>query len=368
MALTFGIEEEFVLLDPATLAPVDCGLDAVAELDDQAVGSVVREFLPSQVEFASAPCATADEALAQLGGFRHRLSAWADDVGVVAAGTGTPFRVGGATPSWDGRYAVIAADIGAIADEHHINGLHVHVGIPDRDDRVHASNGLRPWQHVLLALSSNSPYWAGRDTDFASWRAIHSRRWTTYGVTPWFTDAAEYDATFELLSGVGATSDAGAVNWYARLSAKHPTLETRTCDVQLDPASTVALAVVVRALVAAALERSAEPPDGPEAWDAALWHSARWGTAGTLLDPETVRLAPATAVLARLHARVSPYLADRFERVLVDGYLRRVVECGTGAAFQRRAAQQGCPALAGLYRHQLAGGTAATRPRVPARA
>ena len=77
---------------------------------------------------------------------------------------------------------------------------------------------------MLLALSANSPFWHGSDTGFASWRGVHSRRWTTYGIPPWFADPDEYDRAVAALMGVGATSDLGAINWAVRLSSRYPTI------------------------------------------------------------------------------------------------------------------------------------------------
>ncbi|AIX99920.1 hypothetical protein ART_0322 [Arthrobacter sp. PAMC 25486] len=91
---------------------------------------------------------------------------------------------------------------GALSGEHEINGLHVHTGIPDQESGVHALNADRRWLPTLLAISANSPFWCGSDTGFASWRAIHSRRWTTAGCPPWFADAADYRARVAALMGI----------------------------------------------------------------------------------------------------------------------------------------------------------------------
>jgi carboxylate-amine ligase len=217
MPVTFGIEEEFVLLDRTRLEAVDLGGEAVAALSrgqGSAGDTIVHEFFESQLEHATPVCAGLPDAWDAVTGFRRRLADWADAAGVLAVGSGTPFRV--AEPSAvtaDERYERIAHDIGGLTAEHQINGLHVHVGIPDRDAGVHISNGLRPWLPVLLALSANSPFWQGRDTDFDSWRTIHSRRWTTHGVPPLFRDAADYDRTVAALRGLGATSDPATINW-----------------------------------------------------------------------------------------------------------------------------------------------------------
>lgn len=351
-AVTFGLEEEFVLLQPRTLSTVDVGLEAVAELRGSVPGAVMREFFPSQIEYATPVCRTVDDALLAVSGFRARLSAWAEAAGVVVAPSGTPFATDGRAPQLEGRYAAIAQDIAGLTAEHQLNGLHVHVGIADRDAGVRASNFLRPWLPVLLALSANSPFWQGRDTGFASWRAIHSRRWTTHGIPPHFDDAAEYDRAVRRLGGIGATSDAGTINWVARLSATHPTLEVRVCDVPLDPHSSVALAALIRGLVAVGAERGAPRPERFEGWDAALWHAARHGTASTLVDPVTGRLVPAAGVLESLVALVRPRLPGADLRV-IECFLAEHAVHGGGAAQQRRAHARG--RLVALYRDRIAG-------------
>jgi len=350
--VTFGIEEEFVLLDRDTLATVDVGVSAVEDLRGTCPGAVVREFFPSQIEFATPVCTDAGEVFAAIAEFRRRLGDWAATVGVVPAGSGTPFTSDGRSRALEGRYAAIAEDIAGLTPEHQLNGLHVHVGIPDRDAGIRASNALRPWLPVLLALSANSPFWAGHDTGFASWRVIHGRRWTTHGIPPYFGDAAEYDEALERIAGVGATSDAGTINWHARLSAGHPTLEVRACDAQLGPATSVALAVIVRALVVEGFGRDTPRPRQYEAWDAALWHAARYGTAGTLVDPATGHPAPAAVVIGSLRHRVEPHL-EAAERRIVDGFLAEIASRGTGAARQRRAHAAGT--LGRLYRDSLVG-------------
>jgi carboxylate-amine ligase len=349
----FGIEEEFVLLDPQTLTAVDRAPEAIAALRDEVRGVVGKEFFPSQVEFASPVFTTADEALDAVHDFRRRLAGWADAAGLVVAASGTPFRTRAlADISPDDRYAHIAGDIAGVTPDHQINGMHVHVSIPDRESGVRASNVLRSWLPTLLAMASNSPFWHGVDTGFDSWRAIHSRRWTTYGVPPRFADAADHDATMQALRGIGATSDPGTINWNIRLSARYPTVEVRVFDTPLDPRSSVALAVVTRALVASS-ER--EEPARPEIdiTDAALWHAARYGVRQTLVDPQTDRLMPARDVLDVLVGVVWPHLRDDVERELVTDLRDRLVREGSGAQQQRAAHAAGTNALIGLYRRLL---------------
>jgi carboxylate-amine ligase len=351
-AVTFGVEEEFVLLDPATLQTVDRGIAAVEDLSGSCPGVVVREFFPSQIEFATPICVDVDAAFDAVLTFRRRLARWARDAGVVVASSGTPYATDDRSHVWEGRYAAIARDIAGLTPDHQLNGLHVHVGIPDRDAGVRASNFLRPWLPVLLALSANSPFWHAGDTGFASWRALHSRRWTTHGIPPYFGDASEYDRSLERLNGVGATSDAGTINWYARLSAAHPTLEVRVCDAQLDPSSSIALAALIRALVVAGWNRETARPVRFEGADAALWHAARYGTAETLVDPIRGVPVPACAAIEALRDLAHPHLPPADQR-LVDGFLADVARSGGGAARQRAA--HAARSLTALYSNRLVG-------------
>lgn len=365
---TFGIEEEFVLLDPATLIATDRAAEAIEALRAHGGGAVGKEFFPSQLEFDSPVLSSATEALDAVLGFRARLRSWTDAAGLVAAGAGTPFRTQPRTGiSPDVRYAHIAGDIAGVTPDHQINGLHVHVAIPDREYGIRASNLLRGWLPTLLALSADSPFWHGVDTGFDSWRSIHGRRWTTYGVPPRFADAAEHDRLRSALSGIGATSDPGTINWNVRLSARYPTVEVRVFDAQLDGRSSVALAVLTRALVMAADEPSPVPPDGVDITDAALWHAARYGVRGTLVHPRTSHLVPAREALDALRSFAGPHLVDAQERELVDELFERVLRDGTGAVRQRAAYAAGTDALAELYRSELVAGVRPAPRRAPRR-
>lgn len=367
-APTFGIEEEFVLLDPVTLIATDRAAEAIDALRPFGGGVVGKEFFPSQLEHASPVLATAGEALDAVHGFRARLRSWADAAGLVAAGSGTPFRTQPrAGISADARYAHIAGDIAGVTPDHQINGLHVHVAIPDREYGIRASNLLRDWLPTLLALSAGSPFWHGVDTGFDSWRSIHGRRWTTYGAPPRFADAADLDRTLAALRGVGATSDPGTINWNVRLSARYPTVEVRVFDAQLDGRSSVALALLTRALVMAAAEASPVASEGVDITDAALWHAARYGVRAALVHPRSPRLVPAREALQELHAFAEPHLLDAHERELVDELFERVLRDGSNAARQRAAYAGGIGALTELYRSELVAGMQPAPRRMPRR-
>lgn len=360
---TFGIEEEFVFLDRETLRPADVADGAFAHLaaDPRWKPLAHREFLAAQVEHASAVFTTMAEAQEALVGFRREVAAEADRYGVVAASVGCPpdalpFPTITDTP----RYQRIVDDMDGVIADHQIQGLHVHVGIDDRDDGVRALNAIRNWLPLLSAISGDSPVWRGYDTGYESWRNVGQRRWTTTGCPPEFVDAADYDRRLERLVGIGGMKDHAIIMWAARLSDHVPTVEIRVADAQLEAWSAVLFAALCRALVdsvidtslgaAAAVLPSAGAAPGPELLNAALLHAAHSGLDALVLDPVLGELRPAVEVLDRAQALLGPALESSGDSELVAAGLARLLEQGTGAARQRTAfAAGGMPALRELY-------------------
>lgn len=358
---TLGVEEEYMFLDPTTLRPANVGeLIRSKLLDGRPTSTFVsHEFLASQLERSTPVFHTIDQAEADLSVFRRRLAAAAEEHGVVAAAVGTPFDTAG----WpaitdDDRYHRVETEFRGLVTDHLISGTHVHVAIPDRATGVHALNRIRVWLPTLLALAGNSPYWHAADTGFDSWRAVHMRRWSTIGCPPPFADGADYERRIRRLVGIGGTYDIRTIWWNARLAEEHPTLEVRVSDAQLDVAATLLLAALVRGLVVTAIEeatRGVAPTDiDPELLDAALWHAARDGVTGSLLNPRTLELDPAAEVVRAMLEHVAAALDAHGDGGRVRELLARLWRDGTGAARQRHAMRRGgLEGLRDLYARTL---------------
>ncbi len=110
-------------------------------------------------------------------------------------------------------------------------GMHVHVAVADRHEGIAVLDRVRPWLAVLSALASNSPYWQGRDTGYASYRSIVLGRLPTVGPSPVWGSISVYDRVIREVINTGAAFDAGMVYYDARLSPRHPTIEIRVPDV-----------------------------------------------------------------------------------------------------------------------------------------
>lgn len=355
---TFGIEEEYVFLDPVTLEPREASNEVYRDLGVNRVESrqVQREFLLCQLERTTPVCSTLDDAMRDLGDFRRRLRKSSETAGVLVAATATPPRMSGIAKVADkARYHAISTNYRALTDEHYLSGLHVHVAVPDREAGVRALNRIRTWMPTLVALSSNSPFWANGDTRFNSWRTINLQRWTTHGCPPVFADAADYERRTLRLVGIGGHVERALLAWNIRLSDHYPTIEVRAADSQLEAWHAVLVAALVRGLVSTALA-SSDPValDDAEFLDVSLWHAARDGITGQLVNPQTEKLAPAREVVTALLDHISAALAEEGDRETVTGWLDRLFEEGTGADRQRAAfTSGGLPSVAALLRSTL---------------
>lgn len=345
---TFGIEEEFQFLDPASLRPANVAAQIYRALMDSPDWHDVthKEFLASQVEHASAVFTSLDEARTALLGFRRFVADRAGELGVVAASIGTPPTTTPFPAITDvERYHRIVRDMSGIIADHQLSGLHVHVGVPDREAGVVALNAARPWMPLLTAISANSPLWRGFDTGYASWRTVLLRRWTISGCPPSFRDAADYDRRTRRLLGIGGVADLALLAWDVRLSEHMPTIEFRMGDAQLDAESTLLIAALCRALVTHAIDQpeatdaaaneSADVP--PELLSAALLHSAHDGMQDQVFDPLVGGLAPADEALRGFVRKLEPELRAVGDFEAVEESATRLLRDGTGADRQRAA-------------------------------
>ncbi|MFD9124036.1 glutamate--cysteine ligase [Kitasatospora sp. NPDC059571] len=342
--LTIGIEEEYLLLDPASGVPVARAAQVrrAARLRPELKrGEVQRELLQAQLEVATPVCQDLEQAGRHLLRMRQALGEAARQEGCRLAACGAaPFTDRLPVPVTDtARYRSMHADTRLLTDQQLITGMHVHLGIPDRDAGIVVMNGLRPWLPLLIALAANSPLWQNTDTGFASWRTVVFGRWPVSGPPPFFVDADDYDRRTRALVDGELIRDLGQIYWHIRLSEHFPTVEIRAMDVQLRPDEAVMLAGVVRALAARALtDAKAEPNNTPvrqETLAAAVWHSARHGCSSTVFDPLSGRLSKTCDAAAALLDHIEPVIEKTDRRHIVPA-LERLLREGNGAARQLR--------------------------------
>ncbi|WP_240675115.1 glutamate--cysteine ligase [Cellulomonas endophytica] len=346
---TVGVEEELLLVDPASGRPVPRAGEALAAAGRAAdplpgkppvAVDLTTELQQEQLETATPPRTDAGDLLEDL----RRLRAAADDaaraVGARAAALAcSPLPVRPHLAPGE-RYAAIAAQFARTSAEQLTSGCHVHVAVTDAEEGVGVLDRLRPWLATLLALSANSPFADGLDTGYAAWRPQAWVRWPGSGPSDPFGSAAAYRATVAAMLGTGVPLDEGMVYLDARLSARWPTVEIRVADVCLDPRDAVLLAVLARALVTTAAQEHAEGRPVPVVPTPVLrlasWRASRSGTEDVLVHPVTVRPVPAPVAVAALVTHVRPALEEAGDLRRAATGVARVLRRGGGARRQRQ--------------------------------
>ncbi len=289
-SLTLGIEEEYQIVDPVTRELrsyvqrfVEHGKTVLPE-------QVQPEFLQSQVELGSHICKDVDEVRSEL--IRMRRSIWrlARQEGLWVAAAGThPFS------SWArqevspfGRYPELARFLQDVGRRLLIFGMHVHIGIEDPELLVEVMNQLRYFLPHVLALSTSSPYWHGRDTGLKSYRSVVFQSLPRTGIPPQFGSSADYRAYLDVLLATGSLDAPTHIWWDARPSEKFPTLEIRIPDMCTRIEETICLAALIQALVAklVQLRRANQSwrPYRKHLIDENKWRAVRYGTDGKLID------------------------------------------------------------------------------------
>ena len=338
---TFGIEEEFFVVDPRTRRILSRAPDllARARMADHLCG----EFTRVQVEANSPVCDDTAAARRFLYAARRELARAADAAGaaVVASGTAVLGDPADADISDGTRYADIAAHFGALRESHVVCGCHVHVEVPDRGNAVLAAGHLRRWLPFLIAMSANSPFQNGRDTGHASWRTIAWNRLPSAGPPPRLGSLADHERAVRSLAESGAILDRHMVYWDVRLSDHLPTLEVRVGDVAATAEEALLFAALTRGLVTRVLadvRHGAPVPEIPDpALRAAMWRAARDGLEGMVPDPLTGEALTAAAALDRLLSAALPGLLGSGDADLAFDLVDRLRRRGSGAARQRAA-------------------------------
>ncbi|MEU4642594.1 glutamate--cysteine ligase [Micromonospora sp. NPDC023814] len=344
--LTVGVEEEFLLVDPHTGAAVPAVDLVMDQVPPELRGQVEREFQTSQIEIGSPPGLELSSIRHSLGVLRAALADAAERAGVRLLAIGTGPVDGPVPPVVDKpRFDRMVERFRLLVPGPGNNGMHVHVGVLDPETGVQVLNHVRPWLPVLHAVTVNSPFAKGEDTGYASWRSIEWERWPSVAPTPFLASHEHYERLIRQLVASGVMLDEGMLYWYARLSARYPTVEIRIGDVCPSVDDAVLVAALVRAMVATALDDMAAGRPAIRTDHhllvAAHWRAAHDGLEGDGVDLTDGELRPAWELFDQLVERLRPALerhGDLDEVTDLVGGLRRH---GSGAARQRAVLARG---------------------------
>jgi glutamate---cysteine ligase / carboxylate-amine ligase len=342
---TIGIEEEFQLVDPHTRelkSHIEELMAAGTHLGDQ----IKPELHRSVVEVGTPVCADIREARLAVVHLRRSLAEMADRSGVriVAAGT-HPFSHWKDQEITDRvRYKEIVNELEDLARANLIFGLHVHVGVTDREMRIQIMNGVRAFLPHLLALSVNSPFWVGRRTGVKSVRSTIFKRFPRTQIPDHYRSWSDYAEYVDLLVRTRCIDDGKKIWWDIRPHAYFDTLEFRICDIPCRAEETVALAALAQALVAR-LYRLYESNLGVRLYQRSIimenkFRALKRGLDGDMIDFSLKGEAPTRALILQLLDFVEEVVDDLGTRDEMR-YLRGWAERGdTGADRQIRVWDQ----------------------------
>jgi glutamate---cysteine ligase / carboxylate-amine ligase len=337
---TFGVEEEFALVDPATGHVATVAPQVIAGCAD--AHGVVAELMTYMLETRTPVSRSVRELRQALLARRKAVATQAARRGAVVVASGvTPLRQPQPPPlSEENRYRELAARFPGPISAAGTLGCHVHVAVPSRAAGVEVLRRTRRWIPALIALTANSPIYDGHDTGWAAWRYRLASRWpTACPALPVDSDAA-YDDMITTAIVTGDALDLRNVYFLIRLSPRFPTVEVRLADVLPTAEEAAAYAGLVRALVVQAL-RDAEA--GLPARDidqarlvAACEAAARGGLTGAVIDVATDQIGRGWDLVDELLRYLLPSLARDPECASVWSTIELIRLIGGGADRQRK--------------------------------
>lgn len=343
--LTLGIEEEYQIVDPESreLAPMSEPLIERGQeiLDDQ----IKPEFMQSQVEVGTRVCGDIKEARTEICRLRGTIAQLAEEKGMrmVAASTHPFSHWAKQEVTAADRYHKLEADLRDVARRLLIFGMHVHVGIEDPELRIDVMNQARYFLPHILALSTSSPLWHGRDTGLKSYRSVIFENMPRSGIPPSFRAYSEYQGFIDTLVATGSIDEPTKIWWDIRPHPKFPTLEFRVSDVCTKVDEVICIAALLQALVAKLLklrlQNQSWRPYRHHLITENKWRAVRYGIDGKLIDFGRRSEIPMRFLARELLELVDDVVDELGVREEVS-YLETILENGSSADRQLRCFRQ----------------------------
>jgi carboxylate-amine ligase len=335
-SLTIGIEEEYQIIDPET-RELRSYITEILQEDSVMLGEIKPELHQSMVEIGTSICHTPAEVRTELVRLRRMVMELAARRGLVIAAAGThPFS------SWLDqeitpleRYIGVKEDLQELAQSLLIFGTHVHIGVEDPEFRIDAMNVCRYFLPHVLALSTSSPFWMGRNTGLKSYRSVVFRSFPRTGIPRTFNAAAEYDEYVDVMVATRSIPDASKLWWDVRPHHKFPTLEFRVCDVCTRVDEAVCIGAIFQAIIAKLWKLRRDNITfrqyAPSLIEENKWRATRYGLDGNLIDFGREEQKPARELIGELLAWFLDDVLDELGSRREVEYAMRILQEGTSA-------------------------------------
>ena len=342
---TLGIEEEFAIIDPQT-RELRSHIQEILEGGKVLLKEQIKpEMHQSVVELGTEICQSITDAREHVIELRSKLAFLASKAGLRIASAGThPFSHWRDQLITEGeRYEEIVKDMQQLARANLIFGLHVHIGIPQRETAIHVMNQARYFLPHIYALSVNSPFWVGQDTGLKGYRLKVFERFPCTGIPDAFESLSEYEDYCKLLVKTGCVDNAKKIWWDIRLHPFFDTLEVRVCDAQSRVDDTLAMAALIQAVIAKLYKLLRHNTTfrvyRRRLLDENRWRASRYGIEGKLIDFGREVEVETRSLLNELLEFVSTEV-DELGSKREMAHIERIMREGTGADRQLAAFQR----------------------------
>lgn len=336
---SIGIEEEFQIIDPKT-RELKSHIQQILEEGKVILKEQVKaEMHQSVVEVGSAVCSDIHEARSEVIKLRSTLARIAKTQGLEIGAAGThPFS------RWEDqsitdhpRYHGVVEDMQQVARANLIFGLHVHIGIENREETIQIMNAARYFLPHIFALSTSSPFWKGRNTGFKSYRSKIFDRFPRTGIPDHFNSYGEFESYVNLLIKTGCIDDAKKIWWDIRPHPYFNTLEIRICDLPLLVDETIAIAALIQAVIAK-LHKLLKQNLGFRLYrrlyiNENKWRAARYGLEGKMIDFGKQTEVPVVNLIYELLDFVDDVVDELGSRKELQ-FIHEIIKTKTGAKRQ----------------------------------
>src|SRR5690349_17371208 len=344
-SFTLGVEEEYMVLDPVTYELKSHEQKIVHEGQKVIKGKVKAEMHQAVVEVGTDICNDVDDAYQDVATLRKTISGIASDMGFAMGAAGThPFS------HWESqlitdhaRYNEIVNELQEAARSNLIFGLHVHVGMETREMANHIANSTRYFLPHIYALSTNSPFWEGRQTGYKSFRTKVFDKFPRTGIPESFESIEAYDNYVKLLMKTNCIDNAKKIWLDLRVHPFFNTVEFRICDVPMTVEETIAIAALFQAICAKIYKLRSQNLNFIQYSRALInenkWRAGRYGIDGFLIDfgkEEEINTRVLIYELLDFVDDVVDQLGSR-ERL---NYVHKILEGGTGADRQLKVYEE----------------------------
>jgi carboxylate-amine ligase len=287
---TLGVEEEYMVIDPITRELKSHEQKIVQEGEKVIKDKVKAEMHQAVVEVGTDICQDIDEALMDVATLRKTISAIAGDLGLWVGASGThPFS------HWESqlitdhaRYSQIVNELQEAARSNLIFGLHVHVGMENREMAIHIANSARYFLPHIYALSTNSPFWEGRLTGYKSFRTKVFDKFPRTGIPDFFESIESYDNYIKLLVKTNCIDNAKKIWWDLRVHPFFNTVEFRICDVPMTVQETITIAALFQGICAKLYKLRTQNLNfiiyPRNLINENKWRAGRYGIEGSMID------------------------------------------------------------------------------------